>query len=575
MKYILLFLSLLFISTAYSQINFYATTDARKVSLTGYFEVRFILENGRGNQFRAPDFQGFQVMSGPSQSMSTSIINGVRSSEMSYTYMLQPTKVGKQTIGRASVTVGNKTYRTDLLNIEVVESKNPIGNIAGTTDEQVFLRAEIEEEVVYIGQQIPLNYRIYTLKNINSYNILQESEYQGFYAEDLRRFNAGVIREDINGEEYTTKILKRIALFPQQTGTITIDPMQMQVGVAKGGARNPRDFFFTPNVQRINIVAPALDVEVQPLPPNPPVSFTGAVGQYNFTSRIDKRRLSTDDALEIKVRIVGNGDVKRVQAPVLDLGAAFEVYEPRVIEGPVREVSGGIQSVREYEYLALPKVPGEYNFQLEFTYFNPETATYETIPSETYNILVVQGSNPISDRNPLPELEDNDIRDIKASTVLEKPSTSFFASAPFWGLTALPALLFLGVVVFKQVKKRQENIDPLVLKSRMAQKVAQKHLAQAQAHLQAGKSRDFYDEVSKAMIGYVNDKLNIPNSRLTKDKIIERLQTLQVPEDQIQRFIQIIQNCEMALFARKDGAEAMQQTYQNAVDVLVKMEISE
>ncbi|MEM9849214.1 MAG: BatD family protein, partial [Bacteroidota bacterium] len=535
MKQIFLFFILCCSTLAHAQVSFYVTADAKQVTKTGYLEVRFVLENARGEQFRAPDFQSFRVMSGPSQSMSTSIINGVRSSEMSYVYVLQPTKVGKQTIGRASVRAGGKTYRTDLLQIEVVESKNPASSAAGDVTDQVFLRAEIEADTVYIGQQIPLNYRIYTLKTVNSYNILRESEYQGFYAEDLRRFNAGVVRENINGEEYTTKILKRVALFPQQTGIISIDPMQMQVGIAKGGARNPRDFFFTPNVQRINIAAPKLDVEVMPLPPDPPLSFGGAVGQYSFSSGIDRRQLSTDDALTIRVRIVGNGDVKRVQAPVLDLGSAFELYEPKVTEGPIREINGGIQSVREYEYLALPKAVGEYRFQLAFTYFNPETATYETIPSEEYRVVVTQGNNPISDNSPLPELEAEDIRGIKASTVLQRPSTSFFGTAPFWGLSATPLLLFLGVLVFKQVKKRQDNIDPLVLKSRMAQKVAQQHLSQAKTHLEASESRSFYDAVSKAMVGYVNDKLNIPNSRLTKDKIIERLQTLQVSEDQIKR----------------------------------------
>jgi len=556
-----------------AQVDFRIVTDAKKVTLNGYFEVQFVVENGKADDFQAPSFQGLKVMGGPNQSMSTSIINGVRSSEISYGYVLQPTRLGKVTIGRASAKIGGKTYRTEPVIIEVGESKSrPQGDEEGNIQD-IFLKAELEAEEVYIGQQVPLNYRIYTLENINSYNILQESDYQGFYAEDLRRFNAGVLREVIDGQQYTTKVLKRIALFPQQTGELTVNPMQMQVGISKDGPRNPRDYFFSSNVLRLTIASDPLKFNVKPLPDNPPSSFTGAVGYYTFSSSIDKRRLTTDDALSIRVNIAGNGDVKRVQPPIIDLGAAFDVYEPRVVNEQMRENAGEIQSIRVYEYLALPKVPGNYDFELTFSYFNPEVGTYETIKSQEYAIEVGQGSNTISDNNPIPDLEDEDIHFIKSIPNLQKPSKNFFGSGAFYALTALPFLLLIGAFSFKEVKRRKENIDPILLKNRMAQKVAQKHLAKAQKHLTAKESRAFYDEVSKAMLGYVNDKLNIPNSQLTKDNVIDRLEELGAEDTHIQRFMQIIKTCEIALFARKDSEEDMQATYNDAVDVLVKMEI--
>ncbi|MEN0049656.1 MAG: BatD family protein [Bacteroidota bacterium] len=563
------------VSFATAQISFRTVTDAKKVTVNGYFEVQFVLENGRGEGFRAPDFQGLQVMGGPNQSMSTTIRNGVVASESSYGYVLQPTRVGKVTIGRASVVVKGKTYRTEPITIEVVESKSRPKNKDGLTREDVFLKAEVESETIYIGQQVPLNYRIYTIKNVNSYNILDESAYQGFYAEDLRRFNAGVIREVIDGTDYVTKVLKKLALFPQQTGTLEISPMQMQVGIAKSTARNSRDFFFTPDVYRVNISSPALQLDVKPLPANPPESFTGGVGFYTFTSSIEKRRITTDDALEIRVVIAGNGDVKRVEAPNIDLGAAFDVYEPKLIDEQTREVDGEMRSRRVYEYLALPKVAGVYEFQLEFAYFNTTISDYDIIQSEPYTITVAQGSNAPVDRNPIPDLEkDDDIHYIKSVTNLESKSTPFFGSTAFWGLTGMPFLLFLGVIAFKQVKKQQENIDPLLLKNKLAQKLANKHLSDALLHLKAGKSRAFYDEVSKAMLGYVNDKLNIRNSELTKENVVSRLEEMKVPSAQIERFMQVIKTCEMALFARKDTESDMQATYDQAIDVLVKIEES-
>lgn len=568
-SFILLFLPFF----TFAQVSFRAITDSKKVSKNGYVEVQFILENARGTNFRAPDFQSLRIISGPSQSMSTSIINGVQSSEMTYSYVLQPTRSGKVSIGRASIQAEGRTYRTDLITIEVVENRADDKNDEVEAGEEVFLRAELEQESVYIGQQIPLSYRIYTLKNINSYNILDESNYRGFYVEDLRRFNVNVLREEINGKNYTTKILKRVALFPQQTGDLKIDPMQMQVGIAKSEARNPRDFFFSQEVYRMNLSSEPITLNVEPLPPNAPTSFTGAVGDYSFSVNINQTRLTTDDALEIRVRITGNGDPKRVQAPDLELGDAFEFYAPQTVEGSPREMDDGIFTTKEYTYLAIPKEAGTHLLQPEFTYFDPTTATYETINSEPYTIRVEQGSNTPDSALPMPEVADTELRGIRTSTNLSQPTDLFFGSSVFWGLTALPILLFMGIIVRKRMKHQQANIDPLVLKNRRAAQVAKRHLAQAKAHLEAGKSRAFYDEVSKAMMGYINDKLNIPNSKLTKQVVAERLQTLQVPSEQINSFMQILNNCEMALYAGRDNTTAMKETYDRAVEALTKIEV--
>lgn len=548
-------------------------TDSKRVSKNGYLEVQFILENARGANFAAPDFQSLRVVSGPTQAMSTSIVNGVQSSEMTYSYVLQPTRLGKVTIGRASIQADGKTYRTDLIKIEVIENKADNNNDEIDAGEEVFLRAELEQEEVYIGQQVPLSYRIYTLKNVNSYNILEESNYRGFYVEDLRRFSANVLREEINGKSYTTKILKRVALFPQQTGTLEVEPMQMQVGIAKSEARNPRDFFFSQEVYRMNLSSEAIALNVKPLPPNAPPSFTGAVGNYSFSVDINQTRLTTDDALEIRVRVTGNGDPKRVQAPDLELGEAFEFYAPQKVEGSPREMDDGIFTTKEYTYLAIPQQAGTHLLQPEFTYFDPTTATYETINSEPYTIRVEKGSNNPTNILPTPEMANNELRDIRTSTTLSQPSDLFFGSSVFWGLTALPILLFMGTIVYKKVKHQQANIDPLILKNRRAEQVAKRHLAQAKAHLEAGKSRAFYDEVSKAMMGYINDKLNIPNSKLTKQVVAERLQSLQVPNEQVDSFMQILNNCEMALFAGKDNSASMKETYDHAIDALMKIEI--
>jgi hypothetical protein len=235
----------------------------------------------------------------------------------------------------------------------------------------------------------------------------------------------------------------------------------------------------------------------------------------------------------------------------------------------------GIYTAKEYTYLAIPKRAGTYTLQPEFTYFDPETATYETTQSKAYTITVSPGSE-MPNVN-VPNTQNKEIAegllDIRRQTELQVRSTPFFGTTAFWGLTALPLLLFLGTIVFKNVKNRQANIDPEILKQRKAEQVARQHLAQAKAHLEANKGRAFYDEVSKAMMGYINDKLNIPNSKLTKSVVQERLQVLNVPDDQTDSFMRILNACEMALFAGKDSTAEMQDIYERAVTALTKIEI--
>lgn len=557
-----------------AQVSFKAVADAEKVTLDGYFEVRFVLQEARGNDFKPPNFQGFRVVSGPSKSVSTSVVNGVVSMSSSYAFTLEPRAVGKYTIDPASINVDGKIWKSNTLTIEVVKGKKRSANLnsEGEGDQNIFLRAEVPIAQVYIGQQVPLNYRIYTLSNINTVNIMSESDYQGFYAEDIRRFDQGILRKVEDDVQYTTKVIKKMALFPQQTGTLTIEPLEMRVGVAQGKLRDPRDFFFRPNIYNVNVASAPLNIEVMPLPDNAPESFTGAVGDYSFSTQMLASEVTTDDAVSIQLRVIGNGDIKRVLAPPLDLGDDFEVYEPKIKEEFTQEVGGQLQGRKIFEYIILPKRAGQFRIAPSFTYFDPATGQYMTKQAEKYTLNVAAGSKKPSIAKSPTEAIENDIRHIKSVTQLRQKGTSLFGSPLYFSLMGIPILFLIGAVAYKQVKKQQENIDPSILKNRLAQKVAQKHLSAAKAHQETGTSRAFYDEVSKALLSYVNDKLSIRNSELTKHNVRDRLNALNVDSSHIERFMQIMQTCEMALFARKDSAADMQQTYTDAADVIVNIE---
>lgn len=551
------------------QVTFEAYADAKQITENGYVELSFTLENADGNSFQPPSLADFEIVGGPSKSVSTTIINGAVSRKFSISYTLKPLRKGDFTIGSASIRVDGKTYKTKPLTIQVVAA----GSTAGVTGNgEVFLRAIPQTEPVYVGQQVLVDYKIYTSVDIENYNILEESNYQKFYAQDVRRYDGRIMREVVNGKQYTTKVLKRVALFPQQAGKLSVEPLELQLGVVKAGDSD--EFFFNRQMRRIAVASEPLEIDVRPLPPNAPPSFSGAVGDYSFISAISRNVLTTDDALTIQLSITGNGDIKRLQPPPLNLGDDFEVYEPKIVQEQLLEQQGGLEGRKIVEYIAIPKRPGEYRIQPEFTYFDPIRTQYITLAGEVAMVTVRQGMNKPT-VSALPEGQDGvnqDIRYIKTEASFTQNRTPFFGSVVFWSLATTPFLGFLGIVLIKRMNQKRENIDPLLLRSRQAQKVAQQHLAAAKQHLMQNQPRAFYDEVSRAMQGYICDKLNLPTSDLTKENIREKLHSLQVSQEQIDRFLKIIQTCEMALFARQENAEAMQTTYDNAIDVVAKIE---
>lgn len=552
-----------------AQVSFEAHTNARQIVLNSYFEITFTLRNADGDNFTPPSFDNFSVLAGPSRAMSTTIINGAVSKEISFSYTLRPKRSGKFSIGSASMKVNGKTLKTNSLAIEVVDAKklkkdNPVNRI--------FIEAQLNTKDAYLGQQITLDYKLYTAADIDSYSILQECDYQGFYAQDLRRFDEPPVREVIKGVQYVTKILKRVALFPQQAGTLSISPMELELAVLVGDSRE-EIFSLNRDVQRLLVRTEPVQVNVRPLPPNAPPSFTGAVGQYSAGFALARADVSTDDVLSLRLSISGSGDIKRVQPPKLNLPDSFEIFDPKILaEETLENLNGEIVGKKEIEYLIQPKSPGTYRLQPAFTYFDPEKKQYITLNESIFDVTVRQGTQRPNTATEPPADVDEDIRYIKINTHLQKANNHFFGSPAFWTLTALPFLFFMGVIVLKRNQLQSSNIDSLQLRIKRARQEASYRLKLAEQHLKANESRAFYDEISRALLGYVCDKLQIPGSELTKENVQEKLRSLQVEEALIQDFMQIIQTCEIALYSGKDNPEAMSDIYQRAVNNLSKME---
>lgn len=554
------------------QARFVADANAKTTVLNSYFDVTFTLENANGSNFKAPRFQNFTVVSGPSRSAQTTIINGKASQKLSYSFTLQPKKVGTFRIGTAQITVQGKNLKTQPLTIKVVEGKKNANGV--NAEEEYFVKAETSVTEAKIGQQVIVDFKLYTTVNIDSYNVLSEPEYAGFYAQDIKRYNSTVQKEVIDGVQYTTKILKRIALFPQQAGALLVEPLQMQLGILIGDPRQRRSFFSTGRVRRVPVSTEELTINVNALPINSPISFTGAVGKYDVGMTINSNNMSTDDVLTVRLVVDGNGDTKRVSAPPFNLPVdSFEVYEPRTVEENVIEKQGELSGQKIFEYLILPKYAGTFSLQPSFTYYDTDSLKYITLNSSAYPIKVKQGTKKKNTAPIASSSERNeDIHFIKMETSLKRETTSFLGSMPFWILSFLPFMLLGAAVVYRQMQEKENSVDATTRKRLRAQKLAQKRLKTAETHLKSGDSRAFHDEISRGLFGYVCDKLNIQMADLTKNNIRSKLGSLQVNPSYIEDFMKIIHTCETALFAGMDNSAAMQNTYDKTLETVTNIE---
>jgi len=290
-------------------IKFYVQTDAREILDNSYVDVEFVLENGDGKNFRPPSFKDFRIIAGPNRSSSMSIVNGKMSKKMSYGYTLRPLKTGSLIIGAAAIESFTGILYTETLTVEVVKA-----NESTKRDKRdYFVETSLSDTTAYIGQQLILSYKLYTRLDIRSYNIDAGSDFEGFYTQPINTEREAARRELINGVEYTTKVLRKIALYPQQRGIYKIEPAVVTLGIAS--ERSSRSFFFSNQLRNERVLTDGLEIIVGNTPDDAPASFSGAVGDYKMNARLEKRTLTTDDALVINMSIWGDGDSKTVLPP--------------------------------------------------------------------------------------------------------------------------------------------------------------------------------------------------------------------------------------------------------------------
>ena len=539
------------------QANFYATADAKEVVSGGYVEVSFTLENADGSGFRPPSFKGFKVVSGPSQSSEISIVNGRRSQKLSYVYTLLADALGNQSIGTASINVKGKAYKTKPITVRVVKGSD---KVAEEGENPIYIKLEQSDSIVYKGQQITLKYVLYTTKDVNSADFRTEEAFDGFYVDRIRNFRDRAERVVIDGVQYTKKTLKTYALFPQQSGTFKFDPIPVTLGIPLKNTR--QGFFFSTRVTRENITAEGGEVKVLPTPPDAPVSYSGAVGKFGIQTSIDKRSITTDDAITMRMQISGNGDSKFLIAPTQPINGDWEIYDPNMINEETVERGDNVVTVKNYEYLMVPKRKGRLLVRPEFTYFDTDSSAYLTIYGTPAPVNVVQGTGDGTLEGALQQ-EALEFAPIISTTKFSKKDNYFIFSPAYWACMSLPLFGILGVFVYKRKLIKESNIDPNIKRESEAEKIARQRMSNAESYMQQNDARSFYTEVNDALYGYVSDKLFIPASELSRSNIKAKLFEKGVSTEAAEDFGMLLDKVQMSLYA--GGGTDMRDLYDQAI----------
>lgn len=583
------------------------TASAPDVVVVGdQFRLSYTVTTQKIKDFQAPSIKGFDVLMGPSRSQqsSTQIINGnvTSTSSITFTYILMANTAGEYTISGASIVADGNQMVSNSVKIKVLpqdqssnggqngssNNNSSIHSSSGTTvsNQDLFITATASKTNVFEQEAFVLTYKIYTRESNLQLNNAKLPDFKGFHSQEIEMTtNAKWTPEHYQGRNYYTTVYRQFVLFPQQSGKLYIDPAQFQMTVGKTvQSADPFDAFFNGGSSVVeikkNIATPKIAINVNPLPAGKPSDFSGGVGEFTISSSINSKELKTNDAITIKLVISGTGNLKLISNPEIKFPDDFEVYDPKV-DNQVRLTREGLTGNKIIEYLAIPRHAGTYKIPgVSFSYFDIRSKSYKTLKTEEYVVNIEKGAGNadqvianFTNKEDLKVLGE-DIRYIKQNEVTLQPKGSFFyGSMTYWLFYIIPALAFIIFFIIYR-KQAAENANVAKVRTKKANKVATKRMKLAGKLLSENKKDAFYDEVLKALWGYISDKLNIPVSRLSKDNIEEKLRNHGVNEELIKGFLNALNDCEFARFAPGDENQAMDKVYSSSIEVISKMENS-
>jgi len=599
MKYYITTILLLYTTLLSAQdIRFTASVSKTEVGTGEQFEISFSV-NGNGDNFVAPNFGGFEVLSGPNESTSMTSINGNTSVSASYSYVLVAVREGVYTIGSALMTVNGRRLSTNPIRMKVVKGQpvqqNNRGQAQGAPDNTIqegnsadmsknlFLKSVVDKTTIYQGEQLSLSYRLYTRVGIEDSRVDKLPDLNGFYNEDVKTAQQQRVQwkvAEYKGSKYNTADVKQSVLFAQHSGDITIDPFEMTfIARISAPARDVMEQFFGAYKEvKYPAKSTPLVIHVKPLPEaGKPASFTGAVGRFTVETFADKKELKTNETITYKVKVSGTGNLKLLKELNISFPPDFEKYDPKITD-TVTENENGVNGSRVYTYLLIPRHSGNFSLTpLQFSYFNPATKKYVSISSRGFDIKVNKGpeENNVTAFSAANKQDvkvlDKDIRYIKTGDAdLSTKGNEFYGSAWYWLLLAAGPVACVAAFVYRN-QYRRSNSDLVAVKNRKAGKVAAKHLANAEKQLLAGNTKEFYEDIFKGLYGYLSDKLIISIADLNKEAIALNLRSRSVNEQLVMQFLDTLDLCEMARYSPVTNLSA-QEVFTQAKSIINDLE---
>ena len=584
----------------------FTASAPQAVEVGEQFRLQFVL-NAKGSNFAEPNITDFQVLSGPNTSTSSNIqwSNGSMSQSTTYTYtfILMADHAGKFTIPSATIKSGGKTYQSNPITIEVVAGSRPAasnggqqqqtGNQGGTqtttnpdlSSDDLFVAITVDKKKLYQGQYLVATIKLYInpRKDVSGFEDVKFPPFTGFWSSDLEApQQVSLQRENVNGQIYNTGLLKKVLLMPQRSGELTIDPMEITVlSRTRVRSNNPFDDFFGGSYRTTpyKLVSKPVKINVEPLPAGKPADFSGGVGNFTLNASVDKTEVKANEAVTLKVKVSGTGNLKFINNIKIDFPPDIDVYDPKTTQNIKTDASGMSGSVT-FDYLFIPRYAGNYRIApITFSYFDTKSKTYKTLTTQEFNISVEKGDGEAEANSGVVQAltkEDvkfigKDIRYIKPVERLDRRQQMMFGTPLFYGCYAIPLLIFVAIILFRLAQIKQ-NANQAAVKNRKAGKVSRKRLRQASKYMKQGQEAQFYDELLKGIWGYLSDKLSIPVANLSKDNVIDILAAHNVDSQLVGELMDLLNSCEFARYAPAAVSGGMEEIFRKADDTLSKLD---
>tara|TARA_B110000444_G_scaffold69568_1_gene65362 strand:- start:3823 stop:5583 length:1761 start_codon:yes stop_codon:yes gene_type:complete len=560
-------------------VSFVAQVSKKTLGVNENLRVDFKM-NKDGDNFEAPNFEGFRVVGGPNQSVSNSYINGKRTFLKIYSYYVTPLKTGTLTIGQSKIEIDNKIYKTSRIKVKVSESinldKRP-SDASYVVNENLHLVTEVSNKNPYLNQGFSVVYKLYFSPQINVTNVaeIDSPEFNDFWSNNIKIPRLQIERGTYKGENYNYVIWKKIVLYPQKNGKLNISPLSLDVSVDV--PTNKRDFFGNRIYTQIpkTVTAGNRKINVLSLPQNAPENFSGAVGIFDIELTSTKTELNASESLQVTLKVKGEGNLKLFSIPIIETPNSLEKYEPEYKENIKTSIKGMYGNISD-TYTLVPQFRGKYPIKpIEFVYFNPNTKSFKSIFTKEIIVNVLEGPTTFNQNNTT-VTPSNNISITKSqfkflkikSNLIPLESKNFIFSFTFYVLLLIPLVIILILLLFFKSKKTLSS-DLKGFKSRRANKLAKKYLSEAKINLI--KKDIFYISLEKALHNFLKSKLSIETSDYTKEKINRLMKEKNIENDSIESFIKLIENCEYARYTPASNV-AINNDYENAVKVISEID---